>query len=382
MINFAGSEINALQLCLALRNIGMQVDVATFFYDYPIKELYENNAIQVFELFKNDLDLEKYDLLWTHHNPTLDHLIFGGLPLRGSHKIIFSTLGALEPLEAPPYYHEELKIILSNSIGNTNELVKQGVKKEKIVYFPNFAPREYFENSSEATPKKLKKIAFISHHMPDEIKDFISISKSVGLDVEHIGLGGKPRYVDPNLIRQFDLIISIGKTVQYCFALRIPIYCYDHFGGPGYLNRDNIESAKSYNFSGRGINRKLTGKGLLDDISLNFEKSCKNLDFLFNYALENFNLEKNLNEIIKLVNLSEAIDLSQIRIKYPLVNRKHIGYLRDQERIKALNSDVKKLQRSNLLGQQGIEKLNEDNQRLKVDNQRLKEDNQTLSEDS
>ena len=363
IITFAGSEINTLQLCLALRNLGVHADVATFFYDYPMKELYENNRIQVFQLFNPDLDLDKYDLLWTHHNPTLDQIIFGDFYSSNPKKIIFSSLGAFEPLEAPPYYHNELNIILSNSGGNTYELVKQGVKKEKISYFPNFAPREFFEKCSISSPEKLKKIAFISNHLPDEIEELTRLSKSEGIDVEHIGVGGTETFVDENLIKEFDLIISIGKTVQYCFALKIPIYCFDHFGGPGYLNKGNIKSAEFFNFSGRGINRKLTGKELLHDIIVNYDECCEHLEFLFSYAFEKFNLEKNISNVFKLVSFSDGVDLSLIRSNYPLVHRRHKGFLRDQERIKTLYSRFSDIQNGHQL-QQAFERLSDENLKL------------------
>lgn len=48
-----------------------------------------------------------------------------------------------------------------------------------------------------------------------------------------------------------DVVISIGKTVPYCLASRTPVFIYDHFAGPGYLNAENLERAAWYNFSGR-----------------------------------------------------------------------------------------------------------------------------------
>lgn len=343
LINYAGSEINSLELCLALRNLGIQTDVATFFYGSPMKEHFEKNGIKVLQLFNDNLNLNNYDLLWTHHNFTLDHLIFGGFILSEA-KIIFSSLGSFEPLEAPPYYHSELNIILSNSGGNTCELVKQGVERNKIIYFPNCAPTDYFNIITKNVPVKLKKIAIISNHLPEELQEFSSLAGSASFCVEHIGLGGITKLVDANLLQEYDLVISIGKTVQYCLALRIPVYCYDHFGGPGYLHQDNIESAGYFNFSGRGINRKLTGKELFTDIITNYEKSCGNIDFLYGYAFEKYNLEKNVNAILELVNSYNAVSLSQIKNKYALVDRRHQGFLREQERIKALYSQLNKTQ--------------------------------------
>ena len=380
LINYAGSEINTLELCLALRSLGIQSDVATFFYGNPMKEHFENSGIKVLQLFNNNLDLGNYDLLWTHHNYTLDHLIFGG-SLLSKTKIIFSSLGSFEPLEAPPYYHNELNIILSNSGGNTCELVKQGVERNKIIYFPNCAPTDYFNIVPKIVPQNLNKIAIISNHIPKELQDFSKLAGSARFCVEHIGLNGITKLVDANLLKEYDLVISIGKTVQYCLALRIPVYCYDHFGGPGYLNQDNIESAGYFNFSGRGINRKLTGKELFDDIITNYEKSCGNVDFLFRYSYENFNLEKNVKKILRLVNSSNAISLSQIKNKYSLVDRRHQGFLREQERIKDLYSQLNNTQKENIRVQQAVERPSEEKAGLRREIERLREDNVGLRQE-
>ena len=34
-------------------------------------------------------------------------------------------------------------------------------------------------------------------------------------------------------------------------SMGLPLYCYDHFGGPGYININNIEHNTYFNFSGR-----------------------------------------------------------------------------------------------------------------------------------
>lgn len=53
----------------------------------------------------------------------------------------------------------------------------------------------------------------------------------------------------------YDSVISIGKTVQYCLASHISVFCYDHFGEPGYISRNNYDKARHHNFSGRGFSR-------------------------------------------------------------------------------------------------------------------------------
>lgn len=323
--NFTGSEINALQLCLALRNFGIKADVATFFYDQPLKRVFEDHQIRVKNLLDENLELGEYDLFWTHHIHTINHLLFHFEPHPA--KFIYSCLGPFSPLAVPPYYHSELNFILSNSEGNTSILLEEGLAEEKIHFFPNFAPKEFFEQHRTQPSTKPQKIGVISNHPPDEINNFSRIAMEQGYQVEFIGFKGQQVLVTPELLKQFDVAISIGKTVQYCFALKTPIYCYDHFGGPGFIDQNNIQTSQYYNFSGRGIDRKLSGYEIFEEITGLYQKARSNLDFLFDYAKEHFMLEKNIEVLLKKLSEHEKIDLSKVRQKYALTKRHHLDFL-------------------------------------------------------
>ena len=51
----------------------------------------------------------------------------------------------------------------------------------------------------------------------------------------------KPAITSAELLDHYDCVISIGKTVQYCLVQGIPVFLYDRFGGPGYLNESNYD---------------------------------------------------------------------------------------------------------------------------------------------
>jgi hypothetical protein len=324
--NYTGSEINALQLCDGLRNLGVNADVATFFYDDPMKSLFKKKDINVYNLFEGNLSLEKYDILWAHHIHTINHLVVHShsKPL----KIIYSCLGPFSSLAAPPIYHNELNCILSNSRGNTEVLIAEGIQKEKIYSFPNFAPKSFFKQQKEHYSNHPAKIAIISNHPPIELKDFSQVASLADIHVDFIGFDGKPIFVDPPLLKQYDLVISIGKTAQYCFSTKIPFYCYDHFGGPGFITPDNIFISETYNYSGRAINRKLTGQEIFQDIIENYPTALTNLNFLQNHCYDNYLLEKNINALLRFIASSEDVDLEKIKENYPLLRRHHNEFLR------------------------------------------------------
>ena len=51
-----------------------------------------------------------------------------------------------------------------------------------------------------------------------------------------------------------------------CFASTTPLYCYDRFGGPGYLEPEEFEEAKRTNYSGRSNPKKLSAEELVEDL--------------------------------------------------------------------------------------------------------------------
>jgi len=324
--NFTGSEINTLQICSALNKLGHQADAGTFFFNEPIKRKFQERNIRVKNLLQSDLQLESYEFFWTHHIHTINHLIVQ--ETLKSTKIIYSCLGPFSSLAAAPIYHNELNCILSNSRGNNDVLLTEGLDKNKIRYFPNFSPESYFSQAKAQHSKSPSRIAVISNHPPQEISKFSKIAKGNGQMVDFIGQNANHVYVDPDVIKKYDLVISIGKTVQYCFALRVPIYCYDHFGGPGFITPDNIQFEEFYNFSGRGTNRKLSGQEILTDIAGNYSGALNQLEFLYEYGKEHFTLENNIQELFADEALHKNIYISDIRNKHPLIKRHHNDFLR------------------------------------------------------
>jgi len=82
-------------------------------------------------------------------------------------------------------------------------------------------------------------------------------------------------YIEDKVLENYDLVITIGKTVNYCLALGVPVYCYDWFGGSGYLNPGNFAINKRHNFSGRDSFRKLSGEAIFREITQNTLKICQ-----------------------------------------------------------------------------------------------------------
>ncbi len=81
-----------------------------------------------------------------------------------------------------------------------------------------------------------------------------------------------PKLMNCDLLKDADVVITIGKTVQYCLVSGTPVYVYDHYGGVGFLNDKNYEVAKIHNFSGREARRK-SGEKIAAEIMNKYEKA-------------------------------------------------------------------------------------------------------------
>ena len=327
--DFTGSEVNALQLCEGLRHLGHDAEIGTFFIGSPLKKQVENREINIINLLESNEEVFDHDVIWAHHSPVLAYLLFRKNLTNA--RLIYSSLSWLMPLEAPPTFHDSIPLFLSYSPKNTEVMQQNGVPAEKILLFPNFAPSSFFKGAEKKYPSIPKKIAVISNHPPKELLDFSEIARDNAISVDFIGQQHKPMFVDDVTLQPYDLVITIGKTVFYCFALRTPVYCYDHYDGPGYITTENFSLNKDNNFSGKGIDRKLDGRELYDDIIQNYSPNLNNLLYLYKESDQLFNLEKNLKRVIDLIPGLPLLDIQKFRAEHSLDERIYDLILMEQE---------------------------------------------------
>lgn len=329
MINmFSGSEINAIQLCEGLRNLGHEADIGTFVLGSPLQEVVKQHEINVIELLKIESERLDYDVIWAHHSPVLAYLLFK--KNISNCRVIYSSLSPIEPLEAPPMFYKDISFFLSMSSVNTSVMEKNGVPAEQIHYFPNYAPDSFFIQPGNEYPNTPQKIAIISNHPPQEIIDFSTIAREQGIQVDIIGLEHTPVFVDDVFLKQYDLVITIGKTVIYCFALRIPIYCYDRFGGSGFITPQNFDKNMDCNFSGRGIDRKLDGPSIYQDIIYNYADALSFLNYLYIKSGEHFHFENNLSKVLEFIPDIPIINIERFRSQHSLDERLYDIFLSRQ----------------------------------------------------
>jgi hypothetical protein len=115
-----------------------------------------------------------------------------------------------------------------------------------------------------------------------------------------------PTRVDADLLDKFDAVMTIGKTVQYGLCAGKPVYCYDYFGGPGWLNEDNLQAARFHNFSGRGFATR-SAQSIAREIRDDFAEAFRQSIALRPLARDQFSYDRVINDIVTLLESTSAV---------------------------------------------------------------------------
>jgi hypothetical protein len=317
--SLTGSVVATLELAGQLQKLGHTVTIYSYAPGLPAVALFEARGLTVVQPGEEHgeaaLRLGDFDFVWVHHQVLPRSFIidlttgnFDTIP-----KFIFNHMSPFDsiPLEFPYIFNLE-KSLSGKSLFNSPETMRHFLGKFSwlqelnIGLYQNPAPMEYCEfgipiisNSSET-----KKFLIVSNHPPTELKSALRILSAAGHVVIFRGATEEesPRLIQPQEIAECTAVISIGKTVQYCLVMGAPIYVYDHFGGPGFLNLENFSNAEFHNFSGRGFGKK-TAENIAREL-VDFNST----DQLFQVTnLQNFRIKYNIENAISaaLMNVSQ-----------------------------------------------------------------------------
>lgn len=308
LMNYTGSELNAMSIAKRFKDLGYKVYVLAMFIGEPLYSKTRDCYDEIINIVDDEFDFSniEFDIVWAHHSFLLSWLIFEK-QLKAK-KIIVSSLSARENFEMIPKYANDLSLVLANSQETKQQLEQEGIKE--VYVLENYSFKNYFERNIGI--KKLKNIAIISNHVPEELMKTKEMLESNGYGVQIYGFTGKRELITDTVLEQYDAIITIGKTVQYAMSLKIPVYVYDIFGGEGYLTLENLEKNRSRNFSGRGFDKK-TPEIIYKEITQNFKNTLDILEELKQYALKNFCFENNIDKICEIIEQKPDINLDDFR---------------------------------------------------------------------
>lgn len=325
LVDYAGSEVNILELSKEFWRRGWEVDVASFVVGLPIVHEFEKIPVKVYDALNEELLEKKYDLIWAQHSPCIEYIVLNKKIT--APKIVFSSLSFFEPLEAPPFFSNKLTFTFANSNENALHIKSYGISNIKV--FPNFIPEEFINTKlSRKLNDKLERIAIVSNHVPSELIELKRDLSNESISVDIYGFGHRFEKITPEILEKYDVVITIGKTVQYSLGLGIPVFIYDHFGGPGWLTLANFDKCLWHNFSGRSKTKKYDSGQLKTMIMDGYEEVCKSQYRLSQKAIKLFSLRRNLDEILEQIDEKREVDQEGLKV-FTLIKRYNDLYIRE-----------------------------------------------------
>jgi hypothetical protein len=246
----AGSELYTLELAMALKELGHQVGVFTFIMG-PVAQALRERGVAVFGV--SDEERIRHfapDVLHVHHAPCLYYLAGLGL----SCPAIFSSLGFISPLEAPPVYWEGVVEGLAVS-----EEVLARLRSSRfgaavpLRIFRNWVDDRMLQPKTLTWRGEIRRLAVVTNHLDDTLREQLGrlAASRHGFEWVHFGLPANSVQVTPELLEPFDAVVSIGRSVLLAGAIGKPCLLYDVHGCDGWLDAETLPQLATRNFSGR-----------------------------------------------------------------------------------------------------------------------------------
>jgi len=243
LMNYAGSEIVALELAEYFSQKGSDVQILTNYIGSPIAKEFRKLKSVTVQTDPSKINYEKLDLVWIHHQLIPQQILDLAQQHKLHAKIIFHHMSPYHPLEFPfaPRVEQYLADLILFNSHETQKAIESKLSTIKFngALMNNPAP-DFYSNSTgrkghQDTPRN---ILVVSNHPLDEFVEIIELAKAEGMTVRRIGGAARHEQRRVNLkdLEWADVVLSIGKTVQYAVVSGVPVFCYDQFGGPGYLS--------------------------------------------------------------------------------------------------------------------------------------------------
>lgn len=318
LYKIAGSEVNTLELARYFTSKGASVTVYTLFALSPMVDYFDNIKVVVGD--EIDLKFEDFDLIWVHQQILPGSLLREIPQAKTIPPIIFFYMSSSVNIELPytPGLEEYLAskaLYVSQEALNFHLPYRPKNNIVEYTLFPNPAPPDFLNlkrANVDDSSTEISRILVVSNHPPQELIEAIDILRARNITVTFRGEStqGTPSLITPEELSQYDCVVTIGKTVQYCLVQNIPVYIYDHFGGPGYLSEKDFSKAEERNFSGRGF-AKMDPEQIADGIISGFHPAQKFQSKNSEQFENQFSIESVLSEVLKDVNPKTPLHIDE-----------------------------------------------------------------------
>jgi hypothetical protein len=297
-----GSSLVALDVGRVLASAGVTVDFFTLDCGPPLRNSLAEQGFCCFDPTTNPQGLygASYDLVWGQHWPAYG-FAFLELQIEARYFALVS-LSSYEPLESVHTLLPQADILVFNSRSTRDEtLACLDVETSKpIGVTGNALPPDWFTTPPKPIANdRPRSIAIISNRRSEEVRQAGRLLATHGIEVRFVGSEDQPCLVDREFVDRFDVIVTIGHTVQKALARARAVYCYDRFGGPGYIDSTNLEIAETYNFSGRDRPVAKSSEQICAEILASYSEIASATNALRRIASERYRLDRVLADLLR-----------------------------------------------------------------------------------
>lgn len=285
---YAGTERVVFELYSEFQRRGIDVHLGTAeLGDFYYNELYPARVNDI----PGCMD-DSYDIIINFHSPTFGYLFDKGVKTK---RLIYFSLSPYEPVEFPFFQSSLIDKVFANSAETRESLVSQGIEESSVSVFPNshnFNVEDFDRNSRD----DIKRVAVVSNHIPQELRDAIKLAAEIEFTIA--GIQGNVQFIDAETLSEFDAVISIGYTVVTAVQAKKPVYVYDHFGGGGWLSKDNFDKNSYYNFSGRPERTVKSPEEIVSELKDGYKEALMNVDTLYQLMKSERNIVSNVEGLL------------------------------------------------------------------------------------
>lgn len=269
LTDWAGSEVVTVELAEEMAAQGVRVTVYAHCMDAVRQEALLAAGAWRVTSNPNEVSVADFDVVYSQQNAltrlvtpgVVDAMQRVGLPF-----FIFGHLSSFIEMEAPlsRLEWELADVFVANSEETRAHLRAFGAAYDATIVVPNPVPRGFL--APLPPPSEGRRALIVSNHVPAELAGARRMLIQRGWTVDILGRDGVQAMIQPHMLAPYAAVISIGKTVQMALMAGRAVYCYDHFGGPGWLTPENVEAAAQRNFSGRCTPTRKTSAEIVRDI--------------------------------------------------------------------------------------------------------------------
>lgn len=252
------------------------------------------------------MPLSTPDLMWVHHQVVPNEVLRAARSGNWATPTVFNHMSPFGASEFPylPRIEASLSQLTLYNSPETMDSIRAKFWGDELQpaqesLFANPAPGAFHADHGSAGRSLLQNVLIVSSHPPAEVTDAGAALAAAGLTVQLIGRNHTSKRVTADEVAWADVVISIGKTVQYAMAMGVPGYVYDRFGGPGYLTRTNFDLARFHNFSGRGFTRK-GAAAIVEEVCSEWSEARGFAPSLRVIAREDYHLPSEVERVVSL----------------------------------------------------------------------------------